>query len=125
MTTLQEKHLDPRPIEVIKAEMDRKREAEEAGAMMRALARTRDRERNACRAVGFLAQHMRGGGVDTVQTNMGWWTADTGGIESILDLMSEALALGEEAETRELDRLERLLSDRISAAVPQEPSDAE
>jgi hypothetical protein len=125
MTDCKHKGLDPRPIEVIKAEMDRKREAEEAGDMMRALARTRDRSRNASRAAAFLAQHMRGGGVDTVQTNMGWWTADTGGIESILDLMSEALALGEEAETRELDRLERLLSDRISAAVPQEPSDAE
>jgi hypothetical protein len=125
MTNLQGKHLDPRPIDVIKSEMDRKREAEEAGAMMIALARIRDRERNACRAMGFLAQQLRAGCVDTTPTNLGTRTADTSGIESILDLMSEALQMGEQADYRELDRLERLLGDRIGAPVPREPSDGD
>lgn len=119
MSDCKHKDIDPRPIAEIRAEMNLKREAEEAGDMMHALARTRDRARNASRAAAFLAQHMRSGGVDTVQTNMGWWTADTAGIERILDLMSEALTLGEEADTRELDRLERLLSSRL--ALPPEP----
>lgn len=125
MTISKDTGLDARPLEEIKAEFERRREAEEAGDMMVALARTRDRAHNASRAMAFLFTQMRAGCVDTVPTNLGCWTANTSGIEAVLDLVSEALRMGDEADCQALDRLERLLSSRVTPPDRPEATNAD